>query len=191
MSDEIRNEAPLLSEESTPPGADGGDRLLAFADRLRRGSDDDDADAETPETWVAFSLMNRPYALPVTHVREFAKIGRVSRVPGAPSSVYGVASLRGHAIPIVDIKHSLGLSTDESPEPDRVLVADHQGRRIGLIVDRVDRVFKLLPSLVKEIPPTDQHSAAGRIRGFYEADETTLALLDPHTFLNRASEEPA
>lgn len=189
MSDPKADESRAAYEAPVDAPSDSEDRLLAFADRLRHGTDEHEEEREEPETWVAFRLENRGYALPVTHVHEFSKIGHVSRVPGAPSSVYGVASLRGHAIPIVDLKQLLGLSTDESPEPDRVLVADHQGRRIGLIVDRVDRVFKLLPSLIKKVPAGDEIGDAGWIRGLYALDETELVLLEPDTFLGHSSQE--
>jgi len=170
------------ARESRPNDAD--DLLLKFADRLRRSDDERDEDEESPETWVAFHLAGRGYALPVTHVFEFAKIGKITGVPGAPSSVRGVASLRGHAIPIVDLKARLGLESEKDEPLERALIVDHRGRRIGLVVDRVDRVFKLLPSLIRKVPDSGSETRSEKVFGFYEADGEDLALLDAERFLS-------
>ena len=183
------NSVPEEAPAAAPMEAE--DRLLAFADRLRSGSEDQEEEEERPETWVAFRLTNRSFALPVTHVRDFAEVGQITRVPGAPASVCGIASLRGHAIPVVDLEQHLGLSTGSSRKQGRVLVVDHHGRRIGLIVNRVDNVFKLLPSLIKGVPASDNTSGAGRILGFYETDDATLTLLAAETFLDRSEETTA
>ena len=169
---------PPPVEGADSSSIDAEDRLLAFADRLRRSDDEEQEFEEKAETWVAFRLAASPYALPVSHVQEFAKIGKITRVPGAPSSVCGVASLRGQAIPIVDLVKHLGLAEGGDLRRDRALIVDHQGRRIGLVVDRVDRVFKLLPSLIKSLPAGENDRHTSSILGFYDADGVTFALLD-------------
>jgi len=161
------------------------DRLLAFADRLRRSSEEEDVQEEQPEVWVSFRLAHRSYALPVTHVREFAPVGQITRVPGAPAAVCGVASLRGHAIPVVDLKKSLGLWEGPSRGDDYVLVVEQRGRLIGLLVDRVEQVVKLLPSRIKDTPPADETESSEKVLGFYQTDDSTLILLSADNFLSQ------
>ena len=167
------------------------DKLLAFADRLRRTGEEDEIQEEQPVFWVSFRLANRSYALPVTHVREFAPIGRITRVPGAPPTVCGVSSLRGHAIPIVDLKTSLGLADGPTRGNDYVLIVEQRGRLIGLLVDRVEQVVKLLPSRIKDAPQPDESTSPEKIIGFYEMDDRNLILLAAETFLSQASDTPS
>ena len=180
MSDPARPDQPRNNESE--------DRLLAFADRLRRSSDEEDIEEEQPEVWVSFRLAHRSYALPVTHVREFTPVGQITRVPGAPPAVCGVASLRGHAIPVVDLKKSLGLSEGSSRDDDFILVVEQRGRLIGLLVDRVEKVVKLLPSRIKSAPSPSEAGAGERILGSYEMENNSLILLAADTFLGQETD---
>lgn len=162
------------------------ERLLAFADRLRSG-ERKEVDEEQPEVWVCFHMAQRLYALPVTHVREYSRVGKITRVPGAPAVVCGVTSLRGHAIPVVDLKKVLGLLDGPPENSDFVLVCEQRGRLIGLLVDGIDRVVKLLPSRIKAAPPAGNCGSADHALGFYELEDQTLILLSADTFLSRES----
>ena len=177
---------PAVPERTVAPESE--DRLLAFADRLRRSSEEDDFEEEQPEVWVSFRLAHRSYALPVTHVREFTPVGQITRVPGAPAAVCGVASLRGHAIPVVDLKKSLGLSEGPSRGDDFILVAEQRGRLIGLLVDRVEKVVKLLPSRIKGAPSSNDLGPGDKILGSYELEGNSLILLSAETFLGQGSD---
>jgi chemotaxis signal transduction protein len=180
MSDPVMPE-PTVTTESE-------DRLLAFADRLRRSSEEDDIQEEQPEVWVSFRLAHRSCALPVTHVREFTPVGQITRVPGAPAAVCGVASLRGHAIPVVDLKKSLGLGESPSRGDDFILVVEQRGRLIGLLVDRVEKVVKLLPSRIKSAPSSNELGLGEKILGSYELESNSLILLAANTFLGEGGD---
>jgi len=162
-----------------------GDRLLTFADRLRRSEEEDAEREEKPEIWVSFQLAGRSFALPVMHVREFAPIDRITRVPGAPSIVRGVTNVRGHAIPVVNLRELLGLPGQSPADPNRILVVDYQGRWIGLVVDRVDRVLTLSPSRIQGETSIEGLTIADNILGCYETDDDSLLLLSASTFLDR------
>ena len=184
MSDERAFNEPS-AQRTTNPAAGAEDRLLAFADRLRRAGEDEEKQIERPEVWVSFHLAHGHYALPVTHVREYAPVGKITRVPGAPPIVLGVSSLRGHTIPIVDLKQVLGLSAGSVEDADHVLVAEQQGRLIGLLIDRIDQIVKIMPSKIKSASALGKDSEVGRIMGFYDADGASLILLAADTFLSQ------
>jgi purine-binding chemotaxis protein CheW len=75
------------------------------------------------------------YAIPVASVLEVAEYGEVSTVPGAPPAILGVRNLRGQVLPIVDLASTLGLQ--EESDPERILVAEDDGRLAGLAVTEV------------------------------------------------------
>jgi purine-binding chemotaxis protein CheW len=78
------------------------------------------------------------YALPIEEVTEVSELPARTPVPGAPSSVLGVASLRGQVLPVADLAAILGVGRSE--HPDRMVVAQVGGRRAGLAVDAVTDV---------------------------------------------------
>lgn len=81
------------------------------------------------------------YAFPVNDVLEISDLGEVAPVPGAPPEVMGVRNLRGQVIPVIDLATVLGLGDDADRE--RIVVAEHRGRRGGLAVTEIVDVGEL------------------------------------------------
>jgi purine-binding chemotaxis protein CheW len=75
------------------------------------------------------------YALAVESVREIAKLGAITPVPGAPAEVLGVWNLRGDVMAVVDLATLLGLGRED--EPGRIIVAEQGDLRAGLAVESV------------------------------------------------------
>jgi purine-binding chemotaxis protein CheW len=164
----------------TRPGAVAEDRLLAFADQLRSTDPREEQRPEQEEVWVTFAVGSELFGLPVGSIREVARMPPITHVPGAPPAVTGVVNLRGHSIPIVDLGRLLGLDRPAEKSTEHVLVVEHQGRAVGLAVERVERVVKLLPS---HILASSQEAAGGlanaRILGTWEDGATPVTLLAP------------
>lgn len=80
------------------------------------------------------------FALPVEHVREIARLGEISPVPGSGSAVLGVRNLRGQVLPVFDLVVLLGVAAGR---PSRIVVAEESGRRAGLAIDEVTDIAGL------------------------------------------------
>lgn len=80
----------------------------------------------------------RTIALPAASVREVTRLPRLTRVPQAPPSLMGLASLRGDVVPVVSLSALLG---ETAGAPTRVVVIE-RGDPIGLAVDAVETVGK-------------------------------------------------
>ena len=78
------------------------------------------------------------YALEVGRVLEIVELPEVTSVPQAPAYIAGIVNLRGQAVPLIDMRVRFGCSTQTGPDKRRsVVVADFEGARLGLLVDRV------------------------------------------------------
>ncbi|CAN5468270.1 chemotaxis protein CheW [soil metagenome] len=102
-------------------------------------------------THVRVRVGEEHYALPIEEVTEVSELPVRTPVPEAPSTVLGVASLRGQVIPVADRAAILGVGRSE--HPDRMVVAKVGGHRAGLAVDAVTDVGVL---------PTASEPAGGR-----------------------------
>jgi purine-binding chemotaxis protein CheW len=81
------------------------------------------------------------FALDLGHVSEVFEVDSITPVPGAPSTLVGVANLRGTVIPLADLRPSLGLSaTDSSSSLKYAVVVRHGGQQIGILVDTVPEI---------------------------------------------------
>jgi purine-binding chemotaxis protein CheW len=164
--------APAASEESLA----GEERIYAFADRLQAAAPRSEEAPEEPETWVTFVLDGDTFAFPVTHVHEIVRVAGITRVPHAPFPIRGITNLRGQVLPVVDLRLRLGLKAADLGEDSRVLVATSRSRTVGLLVDRVQQVVRLLPSKVQPPPPDVMSEQSEYVRGVYDLG-TELAIL--------------
>lgn len=165
----------------TRPEAVAEDRLLAFADQLRSADPREEQRPEQEQVWVTFAVGSELFGLPVDSIREVAQMPPITHVPGAPPAVTGVVNLRGHSIAVVDLGCLLGFDRPTENSAEHVLVVEHQGRAVGLAVERVERVVKLLPSRI--LAPSEEAASGGlanaRIQGTWEDGATPVTLLAP------------
>ncbi|WP_262299327.1 chemotaxis protein CheW [Microvirga sesbaniae] len=96
--------------------------------------------AETAPSPVAQALLTvevdgERFAFPASDVAEVIRRPAVSRVPLAPSSLVGIANLRGAVLPVVSLRSLMGRPPGSSAHT-RVVVVD-RGAPIGLEIDKV------------------------------------------------------
>jgi purine-binding chemotaxis protein CheW len=79
------------------------------------------------------------FAMDLGDVSEVFEVDSITPVPGAPSTLIGVANLRGTVIPLADLRPSLGLSVTESSLKYAVVVR-HGSQQVGILVDAVPEI---------------------------------------------------
>lgn len=133
--------------------------------------------------WVCFTLDHQLYGLPILDVQEVLCQFDIEPVPGAMAAVLGVLNLRGTVITVLDLRRQLGLP---APMPDadaRVVIVDRGGERIGLLVDRVADVRKVVDTAIRPAPNVGTAAAQPRVHGVYVRDGELLTLLDTSSLL--------
>jgi twitching motility protein PilI len=79
----------------------------------------------------------------------------VTRVPGAKSWVKGLANVRGHLLPLVDLREFLGSGIGGAERSARALVINSDEYPVGLIVDEVFGFRRFLDGeMHMEVPET-------------------------------------
>jgi purine-binding chemotaxis protein CheW len=84
-----------------------------------------------------FALAGQQLAADIRHTREVVVLPDRTTVPRAPAHILGVANLRGHIVPIVDISHLLGLPPRPASEAMRTIVLEDAGVQIAVATDAV------------------------------------------------------
>jgi purine-binding chemotaxis protein CheW len=93
------------------------------------------APAAVTQSFLTIEVGDERFTLPASQVAEVIRPPAVTRVPLGPSSLVGVANLRGVVMPVVSL-HSLFGRGERPIANARVVVVD-QGTPIGLVIDRV------------------------------------------------------
>jgi len=93
-----------------------------------------------PSEWVGvgFRIGEEQLVANRDHVREVLMLPEsVTRVPGSKRWLLGIANLRGHLLPLIDVKLLLGSGRTTLRRTTRVISVNHREVPAGLVVDEV------------------------------------------------------
>jgi purine-binding chemotaxis protein CheW len=99
-----------------------------------------------------FRVGGEDYALDLMRVREIIAPLPITPVPRAPAFLEGVVRLRGHVVPVVDVRRRFGLPAVPPTRRTKFLIVNVGGRRVALVVDEVCEVLRLPRSEVRPAP---------------------------------------
>jgi purine-binding chemotaxis protein CheW len=147
-----------------------------------RSAEHDDQE-ETAQSFVVFRLGGEGYALEVMRVQEVLDMQALTEVPGGPKYLLGVINLRGHVVPVFDLRLKFGLTKDAvlTRAPCVLIVESGTGSEVqirGLLVDRVSDVLEFSPEEVQAAPQLGLGKATPFVRGLIRHQEGFLLVLD-------------
>jgi twitching motility protein PilI len=92
------------------------------------------------DEWVGigFRIGEEQFVASRDQVREVLMLPEMmTRVPGAKRWLLGIANLRGHLLPLIDLKMMLGSGRTSMRRTTRVISVNHRDIPAGLVVDEV------------------------------------------------------
>lgn len=127
---------------------------------------------------VVFDLASEAYGVHIGAVREIIRLQDITRVPRTPDFVEGVINLRGNVIPVVDLRKRFMLPVAEQTDDNRIVVVDIGGQDIGVVVDAVTEVLRILSDSVE--PPSSVITTADSdyLMGICKMESRLIILLD-------------
>ena len=148
--------------------------------------EDDTLVAGQEEQLVIFRLGEDYFAMFITHVNEIIRLQKITPVPRAPEFVEGVTNLRGRVIPVIDLRKRFGLSPRQDGRFARIIVVDHEGKLMGMMVDGVDEVLTVPLSAIE--PPDEMVVSVDSqfLAGIVRIGDRLIILLDQEQVLSPA-----
>jgi purine-binding chemotaxis protein CheW len=131
-----------------------------------------------PAAAVLVRLGASRYAVAMSDVAEVAPVPPVTRVPGAPSWLQGVANWRGRMLPVVDLRPLLGAEVVPLATSARVLVVGADDLLVGLVAEGVPGVYDGALSDLQPPPPTLPAETARLVLGQVDDERGPVAVLD-------------
>lgn len=127
---------------------------------------------------VIFKLGAETFGLDIDKVKEIVLYQEPTRIPGTSGSFEGVINLRGHVIPIVNLKHRFSFSEEEITKNTRIVVIEICDKTVGVVVDKVTEVI-MIPMEAVEKPSSIIDSDVGEnyITGVAKLDSGLVILL--------------
>ena len=121
------------------------------------------------DSYILFTLAGTTYALRSEYVRHMEMVDHVTRVPNAPAYVDGVVSSRGQVVPVINLRARFGFERAAITLRSRLLVVQHEGRRVGLLADESREFIRISETAIR--PPQE---AIGGLSGNYLEGVATL-----------------
>jgi purine-binding chemotaxis protein CheW len=116
---------------------------MKFAETKTKTAESNEPEAQ--RQIVAFRAGEEVFGLEIGNVREVIEYREVTPVPRAPEFVAGIISLRGAILPVVDLRKRIGMEPTEPGPETVILVLEVDGRRVGLVADRILDILKAGP----------------------------------------------
>ena len=130
---------------------------------------------------VSFVIGKEQFGVDILMVQEIIRMAPITPIPNAPEFIEGVINLRGHIIPVIDLRKRLRLppAGDGHRENTRILIIDIQDRVTGFIVDSVSEVLKIQAQAIEPPPEIVMAGLKSQyIFGVCKLEERLLILLD-------------
>ena len=136
--------------------------------------------------YLTFRLGDAEYGLEILKVQEIRSYSAITPIPNTPRAVRGVMNLRGHIIPVVDLRVTFGMSEAEYSRFAVVVVVSIAGKIVGLLADGVSDVLTLARTDIQPPPDFGAPIEARLISGMAKAGEKLVILLDVEHLLDGA-----
>lgn len=142
----------------------------------------DQSTAKNGSTQLSFKLMDETYAIEILKVREIIGLMDITAVPRTAKHIRGVVNLRGKIVPVLDMRAKFGLPPAEARRENCIITVmaenAHGGQLVGILVDSVSEVIKVLPEAMEPLPDLGHGTDLDFVRGLAKAQGKVTILLD-------------
>lgn len=132
---------------------------------------------------VGFAVGDVEYAVQIAQVREIVVPLPLTALPHMPAHLAGVADHRGEVVPVVDLRSRFGLPKLAAPSrKSKWILVGVDGRTVGLAVDEVAGVFRVMTNDVRPAPDLGNGTSSRGIEGVVSRPSGLVFLLDLSSF---------
>ena len=127
---------------------------------------------------VNFKIGKESFGVAIDDVQEIVRVPEITAVPETPSFVEGVINLRGKIVSVVDLGKRLKIESAPRAKSSRVLIAEVDGKVVGLLVDSVSAILQIPQEAVEPAPDIVSPIGADYIIGVGKLRDRLIILLD-------------
>lgn len=140
------------------------------------------------DTYLTFYLDEELFGLNIHMVREVLEYTSVTRVPMTADYMRGVINVRGHVVPVVDLRQKFGLEKIEETVNTCIIIVEldieGESSTMGALVDGVQEVLDIAPAQIESSPRLGSRIDTRFIQGIGKLDDRFVILLDIQTIFS-------
>ena len=127
---------------------------------------------------VIFELGAEHFGIDIASVEGINKMLDITKIPQSPSYMLGITNLRGSVLPVLDLQKRFGMKSEEQTNETRIVVANMDGVKVGMVVSAVSEVLTIEESVIEPPPPMVSNINSEFIIGVAKIDKRLVILLD-------------
>jgi len=127
---------------------------------------------------VGFRVGRETFGVPIALVHEIVRVPEITAVPDAPGCVEGVINLRGKIVSVIDLRKRFGAPQTQGSKKNRILVAEVDGKLVGLVVDAASEVLKIPAGEVEAPPSALEEGGSNYVTGVGKLNGRLILLVD-------------
>jgi purine-binding chemotaxis protein CheW len=127
---------------------------------------------------VIFELGAEYFGIDISMVEGINKMLEITKIPQAPAYMEGITNLRGSVLPVIDLHKRFGMEEQERTNETRIVVANMDGVKIGMVVSAVSEVLTIEDKVIEPPPPMVSNVNSEFIIGVAKIDKRLVILLD-------------
>lgn len=127
---------------------------------------------------VIFELGAEYFGIDISLVEGINKMLEITKIPQSPPYLEGITNLRGSVLPVIDLQKRFGMPAQERTNETRIMVANVDGVKIGMIVSAVSEVLTIDNSVIEPPPPMVSNVNSEFIVGVAKIDKRLVIMLD-------------
>jgi len=127
---------------------------------------------------VVFKVGTEEFAVDIMLTREVVLMHEITPVPETEGYVEGVMNLRGHLLPVLDLRKRLRVSRPIESRDRRIIVTFVEGRVAGLIVDGASEVIRVNDDMIEPVPSLISEIGAAYVQAVVNLNNRFITLID-------------
>ncbi|MEI8049568.1 MAG: chemotaxis protein CheW [Bacteroidota bacterium] len=94
-------------------------------------------------TMTGFYMAPDHYCFESHLLREVLSLKDLTFIPGVPDFIEGIINLRGQIMSVMNLRKFLDLRETGIYEQNKIIIVSHKGNEAGILVDRIDEMFRV------------------------------------------------
>jgi len=142
------------------------------------------SETDAASQYITFTIGSEEYGVDVMAVREIKAWTETTSLPNSPDYVRGVVNLRGHIIPIFDLRRRFGQGLTEPTPTHVIIIATIGDRVVGILADTVSDILTIRRDDIRPVPMMDRDVDAEFLSGLVSVQDRMVALLTLERLFN-------
>jgi purine-binding chemotaxis protein CheW len=138
------------------------------------------------DQYLVFMSNMQEFGFSAVRIREISSVLETTPVPNAPRYIEGIVNLRGKLASVINFRKKFGFQDKEMDEDTRLIIVEHKGYPVSILVDSVQEVIKIPDDKVQSLSESTVTSVSGEfITGVGLLDIRLIILMDLDAVLSK------